>query len=616
MQTQNWRNWYWLPLVIWLVWPHSTQAAFNQNIVLDDAAFVNKDAYNEAQIQSFLVTQGSFLAGYRVENRSAANVIYQAAQDNNLNPQVILATLQKEQSLIGLSSYNTETDPDGKLRKAAGYGCPDSGGCDSRYAGFIKQVDGVAFQLRYNFDCSQAGGACPTSKLFKASTGYRVGDTMTFDGIAVTISNRATASLYRYTPHVSGNRSFYNYFFSYFIKYASLFSTQNPYPTLAPGDSYRFEAKYLNTGNLTWTPQFIKLTTAGPAGRVSPLARENQTGDGQDTQWSTETQVALLDRSIAPGQLGTFAFYYTAPVGLKAGTYREGFSLTSTDTENKIIEDQSGLFWDVTVKPHEYATSSQNFGRQRVEPGQSVLLELKLLNSGQTTWRRDSRYPVRLATDRRQDRTPEFIREDRQNNNPSGWISENRIQLVESTVAPGALGTFRFYYTVPADMKPGLRREYFRPVHDGIGPMSADYGIYFELEVGAQRASWASQSANPTLSRGQSAQFTVKFRNEGTTAWQRDGERPMRLATLRPNDRALAWIREDVPGGNASGFVKENRIQMVESTVAPGAEGTFTFWLTVPGDKAAGTYREYFGLVQDGYATLPDQGVYWDITVR
>lgn len=594
-----------------LLLPSSTLAAFDQGRVIDDDVFINKGSMSGVAIQNFLAEEGSVLAGYSENGRSAASIIYDAAQANRINPQVLLATLQKEQSLLSLRNYNTSTDPEGRLRKAMGYACPDSGGCDSKYAGFTNQVDGAAFQLRYNYDCSQVGESCPKNKLFTASSGYRVGDTMTFDGTAVTLYNRATASLYRYTPHISGNRSFYNSFFTYYIQYAAFFSSQNGYPTLAPGDSYKFSAQFQNTGNRSWSRNVIKLGTNNPKDRISPFLRENWL-NGDDTMWMADNRVALKESTVPIGGLGTFDFYMTVPPNMRPGTYREAFRPVA---ESIAWLDDSGLYWDVNVVNHQAAWAGQNFGSQRVEPGQSIMMEVSLRNTGQTTWKRDSRYPVQLGTSRKADRMPIFIREDRNGYNPSGWLRENRIQMQEAVVAPGEVGTFRFWYTVPTSVKPGTYREYFNPVHDGVAWFS-DLGIYFDIIVDTQKASWSTQSNHVTLAKGESAQFTVQFRNDGTTTWNKNGDTPMRLGTLRKTDRVPGFIRDDVVTHNTSGWLKENRVQMVEDSVAPGQLGTFTFWYTVPGDKAPGTYREFFGLVQDNYAWLPDPGVYWDITVR
>ena len=79
--------------------------------------------------------------------QSAAHIIYRAAQDYKINPQVLIVLLQKETSLI--------TDPipnDGDYRKATGYGCPDTAACSSKYYGFKNQVRNAAAMFRTVLD--------------------------------------------------------------------------------------------------------------------------------------------------------------------------------------------------------------------------------------------------------------------------------------------------------------------------------------------------------------------------------------------------------------------------------------------------------------------------------
>lgn len=154
---------------------------------------------------------------------SAAQIIWNAAQAYNLNPQVILVTLQKEQGLIAddWPWYD-------QYRTAMGYGCPDTAACDSKYFGFYNQIDNAAWQFRYYLDNPGAYN-------------YTVGDnyigynpSSSCGGSVVHIENMATAALYIYTPYqpnqealnagygaappcgAYGNRNFWLYFNEWF----------------------------------------------------------------------------------------------------------------------------------------------------------------------------------------------------------------------------------------------------------------------------------------------------------------------------------------------------------------------------------------------------------------
>ena len=167
---------------------------------------------------------------------TAAHIIWRAAQDYRINPQVLLVLLQKETGLI--------TDPipnDGDYRKATGYGCPDTAPCSSQYYGFKNQIRKAAALFRTVLD----GGW----------TNYPLGNNYIqynpnagCGGSLVNIRSLATSALYRYTPYqpnegalaagygtaycgAYGNRNFYLYFQDWFggitsdgVQYVSLIS--------------------------------------------------------------------------------------------------------------------------------------------------------------------------------------------------------------------------------------------------------------------------------------------------------------------------------------------------------------------------------------------------------
>jgi len=196
------------------------------NNIISDSDFLNINSMTASDIQSFLTAKSSYLAGFSEGGRTAAQIIYDAAHGANeasgtfngitvntttgtVNPEVLLVTLQKEQSLTTRSDYNSWA-----MLASMGYACYPSvsgdgngNGCADAYEGFTKQVENGAWQLRYSFERSQGKGL-----------DYQVGQTYTSsDGYTVTFMNAATASLYRYTPYVfNGNYNFYNLFTSWF----------------------------------------------------------------------------------------------------------------------------------------------------------------------------------------------------------------------------------------------------------------------------------------------------------------------------------------------------------------------------------------------------------------
>ena len=207
--------------------------SFNPGNLIDTATFTDKDSMTVAEIQTFLEARvnggrcdrdrpsynpsysppwtclfefqenpatgdnnyGLFEADGQPSSvaggQTAAEIIWQAGQDHQINPQVLLVLLQKEQSLV------TDNWPwTIQYRHATGYYCPDDGGCDDERSGFSLQVNGAAELFRYylnNLD-SYWYGLGDNNLLYhpEASCGRQ----------NVEIENEATVALYLYTPYV------------------------------------------------------------------------------------------------------------------------------------------------------------------------------------------------------------------------------------------------------------------------------------------------------------------------------------------------------------------------------------------------------------------------------
>jgi thermitase len=242
-----------------------------------------------------------------------------------------------------------------------------------------------------------------------------------------------------------------------------------------------------------------------------------------------------------------------------------------------------------------------------IERGASAFFSVTFRNNGKTTWKQsDPLYPVHLGTSRGQDRIPGWVR-------GGGWIGPNRIEMIDGTVTPGSNGTFNFWMSAPQDKEFGTFREYFQPVADFSNWME-DWGVYWDVTVPTEaekyKYDYISQNFNEkSVKRGDAVEFTLTLKNTGQSTWVRN---TVNLGTDRPQDRIPGWIRG---GGSPSGWLKENRVEMVEATISPGANGSFKFYMTVPGDKAFGIYREYFRPVADGITWMEDRGIYWELVV-
>lgn len=185
-----------LVITITLSWI-SPVAAFNLDNIITDSELIDNDAMSLNRIQDFLHDKGSYLASYLSEginggSKTAAEIIYEAANFYELNPKYFLVRVQMEQSLITDSTPSQQ-----QLDRAVGYGCPDYSSCNPEYKGFFNQIYKSAEALR---GINYLGGIAQNGHTI-SGWGPRI-TKITGDGIAITPENAATAVLYTYTPWV------------------------------------------------------------------------------------------------------------------------------------------------------------------------------------------------------------------------------------------------------------------------------------------------------------------------------------------------------------------------------------------------------------------------------
>lgn len=194
-----------------------TASDFTPGNLIADANFYDSAAMSESQIQSFLQqmvgtcanslclanlkmttpnrtwSYGTCAPYVGAASESAARIIFKVQAACKLSAKVILVTLQKEQSLLTNPAPTLDI-----LRKAMGYGCPDTAACDSTYYGFFNQVYAAARQLTWY---NNPGGSFTWYKVGQPNYVLFHPDDDRCGGSNVTIANKATAALYYYTPY-------------------------------------------------------------------------------------------------------------------------------------------------------------------------------------------------------------------------------------------------------------------------------------------------------------------------------------------------------------------------------------------------------------------------------
>jgi hypothetical protein len=106
--------------------------------------------------------------------------------------------------------------------------------------------------------------------------------------------------------------------------------------------------------------------------------------------------------------------------------------------------------------------------------------------------------------------------------------------------------------------------------------------------------SWPLASTPMSMIAGQTVAASITLKNSGEKSWDTN----TKLGTTQPHDRASAFAD--------SSWLSPSRAAHVTGTVAPG--GTFKFSFNFHAPAKAGTYTEYFDLVEEGVAWFSDAG--------
>ena len=231
-------------------------------------------------------------------------------------------------------------------------------------------------------------------------------------------------------------------------------------------------------------------------------------------------------------------------------------------------------------------------------PGMTVSYSLRFRNTGTTAWQRG--VPGRQVNLGVVDDSLEF------SEMAVGWMSGNRAATtVEAVVAAGAIGTFTF--TIKAPVRLGAYRLPLRPVADGVTWLEHQGVFVLVTSDSGYHSRWISQTNVPELAPGVTSEpITLTVRNTGGKPWVK-GVLGQEARIGIKNDE-LTWASLGVNWLSGS-----RPAAQTEATVAPGANGTFSFKVKAP--TTPSTYVLALRPVIDGTVWMDDEGVFVAITV-
>lgn len=241
-------------------------------------------------------------------------------------------------------------------------------------------------------------------------------------------------------------------------------------------------------------------------------------------------------------------------------------------------EIYEGWFGSTYAAPWRWEFVTQSWSRDltNLPRGEKGTVTLKARNIGSNTWSNSGANPIRLATIRPNGRGSGFY--------TAGWIDGSKVaNLQESSVAPNQVGTFVF--DVQANPSVGSYNEYFSLVAENAAWFN-DNSYYLGINVVNPTVSGqVTQNTYPAnMTAGATGTATVKIQNTGNITWRNSGGAVADLYT-NPYGRQSKFYSASWPS-------QQIAAHMVETSVAPGQTGTFTYTLTAP--TTNGSYNEQF----------------------
>ncbi|EKD93820.1 MAG: Curculin protein [uncultured bacterium] len=219
-------------------------------------------------------------------------------------------------------------------------------------------------------------------------------------------------------------------------------------------------------------------------------------------QFSFEEPIPVEMASKMGRELQASSFnYFTS---FKQGSEQETYEISYLQPEEKPLhkeEPKEGvkeacLQSDVEAEPAVYGAEVVEMKiPESIVPGEAFEVQLTLKNTGNRTWYSnfsgcEGKTFINMGTLKDRDRTSVFY----DNSDDSGWISSNRLGLLEDAVSPQEIGTFAFSSVAPVNTS--IYREYFGLVAEHVTWFE---GFEFPLDLAVGEVTEADREKIPFI---------------------------------------------------------------------------------------------------------------------
>lgn len=233
-----------------------------------------------------------------------------------------------------------------------------------------------------------------------------------------------------------------------------------------------------------------------------------------------------------------------------------------------------------------------------IKTGETESIWVEIKNTGTVSWASTGNNAVKLGTTIKRDRHSAFYSD--------SWLSENRLTTAQQEeINPGEIG--RFVFEVTAGLPPGIHKEYFGLVTEGIAWFDKfDFSIEIEVLPAVFEGEIVSVSGDDTIvfKTGEIKELSLRLKNIGDTTWRNSGAYAVKIGTAEPLDRYSVFYSES--------WLSKNRVANPKTDIPPGGVGEFSFVIAAP--LRVGEYVEKFGIVIERLTWL--KGVVFELDIK
>lgn len=317
-----------------------------------------------------------------------------------------------------------------------------------------------------------------------------------------------------------------------------------PTVEMDPGSRKRMIITLKNTGIKTW-------------GADTYLVVGDTESSRQLLNLGSMVKSAQAGKQVLPG--GSVSFDLNIQAGYLGGI--GSMELYPVIGDKSRIEKYISIPLRVKSPDYDYQFVSLNVTKDKLKPGETTEAKLVLKNTSSISWKRDGKNRLMIGTENPRDHIARIL----------GKADTRLAYMVEREVAPNANATFIIKIVAPSN--PGIYREYFAPVVEGITwlPFKQNY-VEINVYDDSVSAKYTGTLHSFSMLPSERKVLDFVFQNAGNSRWSRNSTSPLNFEI-----KSDSGLRASVPILAKDSVLPGQSIKISITLASPAREGSYKF---------------------------------------